>query len=70
MDNFAEIKSDIQGLRAELNTQNERYHKLRNKVVGMSVIMPFLVSATFKKIDTPPKAIQETVQDIIKSSKE
>lgn len=69
LDNLSAIKADISELRISLDKQNDKYHKLRNKVVGISVILPFLVSATMKKIDTPPKAVQEAVEKIIKEKK-
>lgn len=70
LENLASIKSDISDLKQEINRQNTIVQKIRNKVIATSVIIPFLVSATYKKVDTPPKAIQEAAEKVLKETVE
>lgn len=64
-----DIKSDIDDLRTEVRDHNRIITKMKAKVIAIATIIPFLVSMTYKKVDTPPKAIPEKVEQVLKELK-
>lgn len=61
------IDAHITELRDEVGIVSDKYNKLRIKVLGISAVVPFLVTGMTGKIDTPPKAVfEKAAEKIIK----